>query len=45
MTQKVRKSGLTLIELMVALVVVALLMTYIWKLYFGGRETMRNTVR
>ena len=44
MTQKVRKSGLTLIELMVALVVVALLMTYIWKLYFGGRETMRNTV-
>ncbi|MDD3001993.1 MAG: prepilin-type N-terminal cleavage/methylation domain-containing protein [Candidatus Riflebacteria bacterium] len=39
-----KKIGFTLVELMVAVVLIALLMGIAWKFYFSGRETMRHTV-
>jgi prepilin-type N-terminal cleavage/methylation domain-containing protein len=39
-----KKIGFTLVELMVAVVLIALLMGLAWNFYFSGRETMRHTV-
>ena len=39
-----KKIGFTLVELMVAVVLIALLMGFAWNFYFSGRETMRHTV-
>ena len=39
-----KKSGITLVELMICVVVISLLTGYAWKVYFSGRETMRHTV-
>lgn len=44
MIQKANKSAFTILELVVSIVIVTLLMAYVWKIYFNGRETMRNTV-
>ena len=38
------RRGFTLVELFVTMAIVSLLMGYAWKIYFSGRETMRNTV-
>ncbi|OQA09322.1 MAG: hypothetical protein BWY66_00626 [bacterium ADurb.Bin374] len=39
-----RRRGFTLMEMMVTVVIVTFLMGYAWKIYFGGRETMRYNV-
>jgi len=38
------RRGFTLMEMMVTVVIVTFLMGYAWKIYFGGRETMRYNV-
>lgn len=38
------RRGFTLVELFVTMAIVTLLMGYAWKIYFSGRDTMRNTV-
>lgn len=44
MTHKINNKGFTLIELIVCIAIAALIVTYVWKVYFSGSETMRNTV-
>ncbi|HEY9069206.1 MAG TPA: prepilin-type N-terminal cleavage/methylation domain-containing protein [Candidatus Ozemobacteraceae bacterium] len=38
------RSGFTLVEMMVTVVIITFLMGYAWKIYFSGRETMRYNV-
>lgn len=38
------KKAFSLVELIVAITIAAFIMGYAWKIYFGGRETMRHTV-
>jgi len=38
------RRGFTLVEMMVTIVIITFLMGYAWKIYFGGRETMRYNV-
>ncbi|MBF0543233.1 MAG: hypothetical protein HQM08_02310 [Candidatus Riflebacteria bacterium] len=38
------KRGLTVLEVLVTAAIVTFLMGYAWRIYFGGRETMRYTV-
>lgn len=44
MFMKTKKSGLSLVELIITIVIATLILAYVWKIYFSGRETMRNTV-
>ena len=41
---KVRKKGISLIEAIIATLIIAFLGTYAYNIYFGSRETMRNTI-
>jgi Tfp pilus assembly protein PilE len=44
MALETKRSGLSLVELIITVLILALLMGFAWKFYFGGRETMRHTV-
>jgi len=44
MAQNSRRSAFTLVEMIVTVLIVSMLMGYAWKIFFGGRETMRHTV-
>lgn len=41
---KAEKKGFTLVETIIVAAIVLLLMGFVWKFYFSGRETMRHTV-
>jgi prepilin-type N-terminal cleavage/methylation domain-containing protein len=38
------RRGLSLVEMVVTVLILSMLMGYAWKIFFGGRETMRHTV-
>lgn len=38
------RRGFTLVEMVVTVIIISFLMGYAWKIYFGGRETMRYNV-
>ncbi|MBF0409241.1 MAG: hypothetical protein HQM10_18015 [Candidatus Riflebacteria bacterium] len=37
-----RRAGMTIMEMVVTVAIVTFLMGYAWKIYFGGRETVRH---
>ncbi|MBF0499536.1 MAG: prepilin-type N-terminal cleavage/methylation domain-containing protein [Candidatus Riflebacteria bacterium] len=39
-----RRAGFTLVEMIVTAAILTMLLGYAWKIYFGSRETMRNTL-
>lgn len=41
---RTQRRGFTLVEMIVTIVIITFLMGYAWKIYFGGRETMRYNV-
>lgn len=44
MIHKYNRKAFTMVELMVAVAIAAIIIGYVWKFYFSGSETMRHTV-
>lgn len=44
MKQRAEKTGFTLVEMMIVIVLLTMLLGFAWKFYFSGRESMRHTV-